>query len=199
MKHKLGNKECDEETNKPKKVFDKVRGIHIQFILVVATWTLVVISIWQTCTVKQSMERSTKAYLSIVNKPIPLHDISTNTTYQVNIEITNTGQSPAYKVLGVGKFVLESSENSAWQIADSMLVKQASVLGANEKISFEDTISFNGKQTEQITNQKSVIFFVGRITYDDVLGENDRFLDFCFSYDTREWKVNYCKNHNNAN
>lgn len=197
-------KPTNSKADKTKKIFKKVsdylkrlKTVDPQHILAGATIALVLIGWYQACKVKQSLEVSNKAYVSVAK-------IATNMNeFFPYIIFINTGQTPAYDVKVGIKLELCKNESELSAVNKFQLVKKALVLGKDKTINPIWCIRQNvPKDTLAMVNSGEIkVFLHGRVTYTDIF-KNNRFLNFRYIVSddpsNSEGAIDFAKNGNST-
>lgn len=186
----LNKKKTNQETNNPKYDITKIA----QFSIAACTIVLAIIGWYQACTVKESMEISNKAYISLTEPTINPDHPSRFSYNTATIKIINTGNSPAYNVKAAAKYIISKKDSIINpKFTESDFLTRATVLGSNVELPISASMSIS-----KTIPGTDTAFFFGKITFKDIF-DCDRFIEFCFYYNGTMNRMVFCEYLNKAN
>lgn len=177
--------------------------MHIQVFLAFCTFTLVGIAWYQSCQVKQSMEVSNKAYISVDEVSEMTPSASNLELFNAKIVFINTGQTPAYDIKVRAKLEISRDESLLRNVEDIPLLKMAEILGKEKQTQpyYFNLDKIASDTSAMLLSKEMFIFLHGRLTYTDIF-KSDRFLNFRYYFrtdgTTRDTAFGFAKNGNGA-
>ncbi|MBC8485061.1 MAG: hypothetical protein H8D45_03360, partial [Bacteroidetes bacterium] len=142
---------------------------------------------------EQSMKIANRAYIA-TSFPQKI-DITSN--FEIKIQITNTGQTPAYNVKHITIFGVRKTIPDTLQIINQDFLKSSSVLGNGVFTYIHLKKTFSESQITAISNKTIYLTIIGTIKYLDIF-KREQFLEFNLFYDVDRKTFIYCEEHNNA-
>ena len=140
----------------------------IGILLVTAALAVYTFKLWSSAS--DTAKRQLRAYLGVSNCSVIT---ITNEHIQVSVEIKNTGQTPAHKVIQTIKSEIRNS-NSVGEFPTQQTDRGSTVIVPGSHI----TVRFDLPVTEQIINEikveKKSIFVWGSVSYVDIFDEEQR-------------------------